>query len=90
VDSFVSNRFCREEPGQFAWIKDSLLDEHDDYLHVADFESYLEAQARADQAYCDPSRFTQMAILNVARIGKFSSDRAIQEYANDIWGLKSV
>jgi glycogen phosphorylase len=90
VDSFADDRFCRQEPGLFTWIKDALLDEHDDYFHLADFESYVEQQAGADQAYCNRSHWTRMAILNVAHIGKFSSDRAIQEYAREIWGLKSV
>lgn len=90
VDSFSGNRFSPHEPGLFTWIKDTLLGEHDDYAHLADFESYLAAQASAAQAYGDRSRWTQMAILNVARMGKFSSDRTIQEYAREIWGLKSV
>jgi starch phosphorylase len=90
VDSFADGRFSRHEPGLFTWIKDTLLDEHDDYFHLADFESYVEQQARASQAYADRRGWTQMAILNVARIGKFSSDRTVQEYARDIWGLKSV
>jgi starch phosphorylase len=90
VDSFADDRFCPHEPGLFSWIKDALLGEHDDYFHLADFERYVEEQARVDQAYGDRSRWARMAILNVARIGKFSSDRAIQEYAREIWGLKSV
>jgi glycogen phosphorylase len=90
VDSFAGDRFCRQEPGLFTWIKDALLDERDDYFHLADFESYVAEQARADQAFRDQSRWTRMAILNVARIGRFSSDRAVQEYARETWGLKSV
>ncbi|HUY90490.1 MAG TPA: glycogen/starch/alpha-glucan family phosphorylase [Pirellulales bacterium] len=90
VDSFADDRFCRSEPGLFAWIKHALLDERDDNWVLADFESYLDEQAKAGQTFCDRSRWTRMAILNVARIGKFSSDRAVQEYARDIWGLRSV
>jgi starch phosphorylase len=88
VDSFADNRFCRD--GFFTWIKDALLDESDEYYHLADLEGYLGEQARADEAYCDASCWAHMAILNVARMGRFSGDRAIQEYARDIWGLKSV
>jgi starch phosphorylase len=90
VDSFAGDRFCRQEPRLFAWIKDALLDEHDDYFHLADFESYLEAQAKADEAFADRSRWARMAVLNVARIGRFSSDRAVQEYAREIWGLEGA
>jgi starch phosphorylase len=90
VDSFAGDRFCRHEPRLFSWIKDTLLDEHDEYVHLADFESYVEQQAQAAHAFCDPSQWMRMAILNVARIGNFSSDRAVQEYAREIWGLKSV
>jgi starch phosphorylase len=90
VDSLAGNRFSPHEPGLFAWIKDMLLDEHEDYFHLADFESYVEAHQGASQAFSSRTRWTQMAILNVARIGKFSSDRTIQEYAREIWGLKCV
>jgi starch phosphorylase len=90
VDSFADGRFSRHEPGLFTWIRDTLLDERDDYFHLADFESYVEQQVRAARAYADRSCWTRMAILNVARIGNFSSDRTIQEYARDIWGLKRV
>jgi starch phosphorylase len=89
LDTFAGDLFCHQ-PGLFAWIKDALLDEHDDYFHLADFASYVEQQARAGKAFCDRSRWARMAILNVARIGKFSSDRAIREYARQIWSLESV
>lgn len=52
-------------------------------------EFYLDEQARANQAYRDAARWKRMAILNVARIGKFSSDRTVQEYARKIWGLNA-
>jgi starch phosphorylase len=90
VDCFTDDRFCRHEPGLFAWIKDTLVDDYDDYFHLADFESYVEEQERAGQTFCDRSRWARMAIQNVARIGKFSSDRTVQEYARDIWGLLPV
>lgn len=90
VDSLASDRFCPQEHALFAWIKNLLLDPHDDYFHLADFASYVEQQARADQAYRDPGYWTRMAIRNVASIGKFSSDRTVQEYAQSIWGLQAV
>ncbi len=68
----------------FAPIVQSLL-HHDEYLVAADFQSYCECQDRVDAAYCNPTAWTKMSILNVARMGKFSSDRAIREYAEKIW-----
>ncbi len=90
ADSLANDRFAPNEPGLFTWIKDTLLGDHDDYFHLADFESYVAAQASAAQAYGDRNRWSQMTILNVARMGKFSSDRTIEEYAREVWGLESV
>jgi starch phosphorylase len=56
----------------------------------ADFRSYCECQARVSAAYRDPAKWARMAILNTARMGKFSSDRTIREYANEIWNLRAV
>ena len=67
----------------------SLL-ERDDYLVLADFASYLECQDRVAQAYRDAEGWTRKSILNVARMGKFSSDRAIREYCRDIWHVEPV
>jgi hypothetical protein len=57
---------------------------------LADFASYLDCQKEAGHAYRDPERWTRMAIQNVARMGKFSSDRAIREYCEEIWQVKPV
>ena len=59
----------------------------DHYLLSADFPLYLAAQERVDQLYRDPELWTTKAILNVARMGKFSSDRTVAEYAREIWGV---
>ena len=59
----------------------------DPFLHLADLGSYLDAHARAAAAFHDRRAWARMAILNVARVGKFSSDRAVREYARDIWGV---
>lgn len=88
ADSFAANLFCPDEPNLFAWIFASILDANDEHFHLADFTPYVEAQERAGRAYRDPGRWTRMAILNVARMGKFSSDRTITEYARDIWGVQ--
>jgi starch phosphorylase len=64
--------------------------EHDEYLLLADYRSYVEAQRRVDESYRDRSLWSRMSILNVARCGKFSSDRAIREYAESIWRIEPV
>jgi glycogen phosphorylase len=89
LDTFLNDRFCPREPGLFQWLFDSLTGD-DHYFHLADFPSYLDAQARVDREYIDHPLWTRKAILNVARIGKFSSDRTIEEYATGIWGLAPV
>ncbi len=70
-------------------LRDNLL-YHDPFLCLADFESYRKAQEAVSQAFTDKPRWGKMAVLNTARVGKFSSDRTILEYARDIWKLKPV
>jgi starch phosphorylase len=88
VDSFSSNLFCPNEPGLFSWIFASVLDTNDEHFHLADFTTYIEAQEKAGNAFRDRGAWTQMAILNSARMGKFSSDRTVTEYAHEIWGVR--
>jgi starch phosphorylase len=90
VDTFHSNLFCPHEPGLFASIYDTLLDENDEDFHLADLPAYLKMQASAGTVYNDRTGWTRMAILNIARIGKFSSDRTIKEYARGIWEIKEI
>ena len=82
--------FSRGEPGIFRPIVDSLLNGGDPYMVLADFAAYCACQDVVERAYRDPDRWTRMAILNVARSGKFSSDRTIREYAEQIWGVEPV
>jgi len=70
-------------------LRDNLL-YHDPFLCLADFESYCQAQEKVSKAFKDKARWGKMAVLNTARVGKFSSDRTIVEYAKDIWKLKPV
>jgi starch phosphorylase len=65
---------------------DSLL-HRDDFLLLADYRSYVECQQRAGEAYKDPAGWTRMSILNTARMGKFSSDRSVQDYCRTIWNI---
>ena len=90
VDSFASNMFCSQEPDLFAWIFASVLDADDVYFHLADFIPYVEAQERAGRGFRDRNLWARMAILNVARMGKFSSDRTVAEYSREIWGVEGL
>ena len=88
VDWLGSNYFTpREPPGMLAPVHDSLLQGGDPFMVLADFRRYSDCQATVDAAYRDRRRWARMAILNTARVGRFSSDRTIREYARDIWKL---
>jgi starch phosphorylase len=88
LDLISSNYFSRNEPGIFAPIYDTLLTNGDHYMHLADVNSYLEADGRLCQLYANSDEWVRKAILNVASSGKFSSDRTIAEYASEIWEVK--
>jgi len=88
MDAFKSDALCQETPGLFRWIYEALVHNGDVYFHLADFESYAETQKKIELEFTQKSKWTEKAILNVARIGKFSSDRTISEYAAGIWGIK--
>jgi starch phosphorylase len=88
LDLIRSDHFNRDEPGIFQPIWDMLLTEGDYYMHLADLSAYAAAQARVDAIYRDPEDRARTAIVNVARSGRFSSDRTIAEYAAEIWGAK--
>ncbi len=85
-----SERFFPQDPGRYHWIWQSMLNQGDPYFHVGDFQQYLDAQSKADELFLDKKEWGRKAVLNVARMGKFSSDRAIEEYARDIWNIKPV
>jgi starch phosphorylase len=88
LDLIFSDHFSRNEPGAFAPLCDTLLTHGDHYLHLADLQSYLEADRRLVASYADPDAWAHKAILNIASSGKFSSDRTIAEYAADIWKVE--
>jgi starch phosphorylase len=90
IDTFQSDRFCPNEPGLFRWIFQSILEGGDRYFHLADMNSYIEAQHRAAQDFLKKDVWARKVILNVARMGKFSSDRSVREYAETIWNVRAV
>lgn len=85
LDLVGNGYFSPDQPDRFKPIVDLLTTGGDFYLLTADFPRYLAAQERVDALYRDPEEWTRRAILNVARMGKFSSDRTVQEYADEIW-----
>jgi len=90
LDMIGNGFFSVEEPERYRAIHESLLRNGDNYLLLADYADYIVAQDRVSALYQDQDEWTRRAILNVARMGKFSSDRTIQEYAEKVWGVKSV
>jgi starch phosphorylase len=89
IDLIRSGFFSRGDDELFQPLIDGLL-EHDPYMVLADFDSYLEAQRRVEEAWRDTERWTRMSILNSARSGRFSSDRTVREYCRDIWHADPV
>ena len=89
MNQLSSGFFSPEDPGLFQPIVDSILS-GDRYCVLADYASYIECQEKVSQVYRDQEKWTRMSILNVARSGKFSSDRAISEYAKNIWHISAV
>jgi starch phosphorylase len=89
LDAIRGGLFSEEEPGRYRDLVDSLLWGGDRYMLLADFDSYLAAQARVDALYDYPQAWAKKAIANVAGMGFFSSDRTIREYARDVWAIPS-
>ncbi len=90
LDMIKANVFSLLEPGLFEPILRSLLEYNDYYMLLADLRSYSESQDRVDAAYRNAKKWNQMSLVNIARSGFFSSDRAVMEYARDIWHVKPV
>jgi starch phosphorylase len=84
LDAIAGGEFSHGDKGLFEPLVGSLLTS-DDYMLLADYQSYIDCQDRVSQAYKNQEEWTRMSILNVARIGKFSSDRSIRDYCADIW-----
>jgi glycogen phosphorylase len=82
--------FNQFEPGIFDAVIGSMKSQHDPWMTIADFRSFVDAQKKVESAYQDTERWTRMSILNCAASGKFSTDRTITEYNNEIWKLTPV
>jgi starch phosphorylase len=90
IDMIGSGFFSPDEPKRFEAIVNMLLDGSDRFFVLADYENYVRCQEQVATVYLDEEEWTRRAILNVAKMGKFSSDRTIREYANDIWNINPV
>jgi starch phosphorylase len=88
LDLIFSDHFSRNEPGIFEPLREELLTGGDYYMHLADLHPYLEADGRLVELYGDADGWSRKALLNIAASGKFSSDRAVSEYATEIWHTK--
>lgn len=91
---FINGSYAPDDQERFRELYDALLTENygkpDQYFILKDFRSYADAQRRVEETYRDPLGWARKAILNIANVGKFSSDRTIEEYATDIWKLSKV
>lgn len=90
LDWLGSDYFTPEEPDALRSVRLSMLDWGDPFLVCADYEAYVKCQEKVDAAYRDPARWTRMTIMNTARMDKFSSDRTIRQYAEEIWSLQPL
>lgn len=89
IDLINSGHFSGGDCNLFKPLTDRLL-HNDPFMLLADYQAYIDCQARVSVAYQDPDNWTRMSILNSARMGKFSSDRSISEYSQDIWHVPSI
>ncbi|WP_462268163.1 glycogen/starch/alpha-glucan phosphorylase [Desulfobacter sp.] len=89
LDTFRDNTFCPDEKGLFQWIYHRMMNNKDPYFHLPDFFPYIQVQDQIEAEYLDPVNWTKKAILNVARSGKFSSDRAVSDYNRLIWNKET-
>ena len=87
LDAIGSGLFSNGDRDLFQPLLHSLL-EHDDYMLLADYQAYVDAQARVSDAWGDRREWTRMSILNCARVGRFSSDRSIRDYCRHIWNIE--
>jgi starch phosphorylase len=90
LDMIGNGFFSPDQRDRYRPIIDSLLYQGDQYFLLADYASYLDCQKKVDEHFLDRDQWTRKAILNVANMGKFSSDRTVSEYASEIWNVKPV
>lgn len=90
LDMIADGYFSPDHSGQYVEMVEALQRDGEHFLVLADYEEYVACQDRVDALYRDPDQWNRKAILNVARVGRFSSDRAIREYARNVWNIEPV
>ncbi|EKN4800320.1 glycogen phosphorylase [Yersinia enterocolitica] len=90
LTQIATGAFSPEEPHRYTSLFDSLVNLGDHYQLLADYRSYVDTQEQVDTLYRHPDEWTRKTIFNIANMGYFSSDRSIQEYADDIWHIKPI
>ena len=90
LTQIATGLFSPQEPGRYHNIFDSLVSLGDHYQLLADYRSYVDTQDQVDKLYRNQGEWTRRAVHNIANMGYFSSDRTIQEYADEIWGIKPI
>lgn len=90
LTQIATGLFSPQEPGRYRNIFDSLVSLGDHYQLLADYRSYVDMQDEVDKLYRNQEEWTRRAVHNIANMGYFSSDRTIQEYADEIWAIKPV
>ncbi len=89
LDAIAGGLFSAEDPQRFRPVAEKLM-RHDPFLVLADFRSYASCQRTVEKAYRDATEWTRKSILNVARMGRFSSDKSIENYARKIWHVPTT
>jgi starch phosphorylase len=90
LEQIAEGAFSPTDLRRFTPLADRVLDDGEHFLVLADFDAYLEAQRKVDEAYRDRAAWWRKAIINTARVGKFSSDRSIRNYADYIWNVSPI
>ncbi|MCR5184558.1 MAG: glycogen/starch/alpha-glucan phosphorylase [Bacilli bacterium] len=90
LDSLFHGEWCQYKQDKFSLIFDEIMNRHDQYFILKDFDSYLKAQEKINELYQDKYLWAKMALINIANSGYFTSDRTIEQYAKEIWGLSKV
>jgi starch phosphorylase len=89
IDALIDGSFS-ENRDEFKMIYDELMFRNDEYLLLADFNAYVEAQKEVERRYADKTYWAKMCLVNIAQSGFFSSDRTIGQYADEIWHIKAL
>ena len=90
LDSLFSGEWTNYKPDKFRMIFDEIMNKHDEYYILKDFDSYVKAQEKIEKLYKDKAGWQRMCLMNIANSGKFTSDRTIEQYAKEIWHLEKV